>query len=53
MEYLPKTWRLVGAATLVGALSFLPPTACAQAHFYQGKTITLVQSSDPAPGEVT
>lgn len=40
------TLRLGIAATIIGLLSFSPPFACAQTHFYQGKTITLVQSSD-------
>jgi tripartite-type tricarboxylate transporter receptor subunit TctC len=38
--------RLKVAITIIGLLSFPPSFTFAQTHFYQGKTITLVQSSD-------
>jgi tripartite-type tricarboxylate transporter receptor subunit TctC len=41
-----KALRLTVIATIVALLSLAPPFASAQTHFYQGKTITLVQSSD-------
>ncbi|HUF42307.1 MAG TPA: hypothetical protein VMR20_10140, partial [Verrucomicrobiae bacterium] len=37
---------LAQAAAIIAVFSFSPPFTFAQTHFYQGKTITLVQSSD-------
>lgn len=41
-----KARRLTVIAAMIALLFFAPTIAFAQTHFYQGKTITLVQSSD-------
>ncbi len=43
---VPSVRRLGPAVAAITALFLSPPFAAAQTHFYQGKSITLVQSSD-------
>jgi tripartite-type tricarboxylate transporter receptor subunit TctC len=45
-----KNWKskLIALAAFAGALSLLPAPAPAQAPFYEGKTLTVILSSDPA-----
>ncbi len=43
---VPSVRRLGPAVAAIAALLLSPPFAAAQTHFYQGKSITLVQSSD-------